>query len=81
MGDILIRDVDDAIVRRLKSKAEVNGTSLQAEARKALVYGSPLSAEERYKVFAELDRAWGGEGQRQVEGAELVREVREEGEC
>lgn len=68
-------------MRRLESKAQVNGTSLQAEARRALAHGSPLSAAERRAIFSELDRTWAGERERQVDGAEIVREVRAESEC
>lgn len=80
MGDILIRVVDDDVVRRLKSKAEINGTSLQTEARKALAHGSPFSPTERAEVFAELDRLWARRPELAISGAEIVPEVREEGE-
>lgn len=80
MGDILIRDVEDDVVQRLKSKADINGTSLQVEARRALSRGSPLSPDERMAVFAELDTLWGDRLPVDVSGADIVREVREESE-
>ena len=78
MGDILIRDVDERVVRQLKSKAEANGTSLQTEARKALTRGSPLSPAERLEVFTELDKSWGDRPPTIVEGSVIVQEVRDE---
>jgi plasmid stability protein len=73
----LIRDVDPAVIRTLKFKAEINGTSLQAEARLALTQGSPLTAAEKDAVFAELDRRW-GDRPCTVDGATIMRELREE---
>ena len=80
MGDILIRDVDEQVVSRLKSKARINGTSLQAEAREALIRGSPVSGEERTAIFTKLDRLWADGPPPILSGAEVVREVRDEGE-
>jgi plasmid stability protein len=78
MGDLLIRDVDDNVIRTLKSKAEVNGTSLQQEAKKALTKGAPLTGEERARVFEELRKEFGGFPKVAISGADIVREVREE---
>ena len=77
MGDLLIRDVDDQLIRTLKSKAEINGTSLQHEAKRALSRGAPLGKEEKSALFAELDRLW-GERPPSAGGAVVVREMREE---
>ena len=78
MGDLLIRDVDDRLVRTLKRKAETNGTSLQQEAKKALQRGAPLTPDEKRSVFAELDRFWGDRPHLRTSGAEIVREMRED---
>ncbi|HXB82231.1 MAG TPA: hypothetical protein VNU22_02625 [Candidatus Acidoferrum sp.] len=43
MGDILIRNVPDATVARLKTRAKRNGRSLQAEALAALQAEGPYS--------------------------------------
>lgn len=80
MGDLLIRNVGDHIVQQLKSRAEINGTSLQAEATKALEQGAPLSPDEVRAVFEGLDRAWGARPPAAISGAEIVREVRDESE-
>ena len=76
MGDLLIRDVDDQLIRTLKTKAEINGTSLQQEAKKALTRGAPLSADEKRALFADLDRMWTGKP-RSTSGADIIREMRE----
>jgi plasmid stability protein len=78
MGDLLIRDVDEQLMHLLKSKAEVNGTSLQQEAKKALKKGAPLTGEERGKIFDELRKELGGFPKVATSGADLIREVREE---
>ena len=79
MGDLLIRQVDDAVLRRLKGKAEINGTSLQHEAKKALARGAPLSAEEKAAEYEALRQELGGGFlQTELSGAEIVREVRED---
>jgi len=46
MVDILIRNVDESVARRLKDKAKARGTSLNEEARAALVaFVRPSKAE------------------------------------
>lgn len=53
MADILIRNVDEDIARRLKEKAAAKGTSLNETAREALVaYVKP----DKAKIWAEIDR-------------------------
>jgi plasmid stability protein len=53
MGDILIRNVPDATVARLKTRAKRNGRSLQAEALAALQAEGPYSGTA---LVNELDR-------------------------
>jgi antitoxin FitA len=78
MGDLLLRQVDEQLIRRLKAKAEINGTSLQQEAKKALARGAPLTSEEKAAEFEALRRELGGFLKMKRSGAEIVREVREE---
>ena len=77
MGDLLIRDVDDNVIRTLKSMAEVNGTSLQQEAKKALTKGAPLSGEERGRLLQDY-LAEGPVPKLSVSTADIIREMREE---
>ncbi len=78
MGDLLIRDVDERLIRTLKCKAEMNGTSLQHEAKTALKKGAPLTGEERGRILDELRDELGGFPKVASSGADLVRDMREE---
>lgn len=78
MSDLLLRQVDERLIRRLKAKAETNGTSLQHEAKKAMARGAPLTSEEKAAEFEELRRELGGFPKLRTSGAEIVRGVREE---
>ena len=74
MGDILIRDVDEWVLRRLKVRAKRNGRSLQAEV------GWLLSKAMGYSITDGLEQArlWRAELGRQFDNsAALIREDRE----
>jgi antitoxin FitA len=77
MGDLLIRDVDERLVHTLKSKAEINGTSLQQEAKKALRRGAPLTPDERRRLL-EAFHAEAPAPKLAFSTAEIIREMREE---
>jgi plasmid stability protein len=76
MGNLLIRDVEDALMQRLKLKAELNGTSLQHEASRALERGAPLTGAERRAFF---DKIATGRGfpKGKTSGAEMLRAIRD----
>ena len=57
MGDILIRDVDPELVRRLKARAHLSGRSVAAEIRSILDNATRYSRDE----FLELVDAWQAE--------------------
>jgi antitoxin FitA len=42
MGQVLVRNLDDAVIERLKSKAAARGTSLEQVAREALAAAAQL---------------------------------------
>ena len=75
MAQILVRDLDDETVKRLKDRARRNGRSLQGEARLILTRAAGLS----FNDARELARQW----QRRLSGrclpdsTELVREDRQ----
>ncbi len=54
MGDILIRNVPEATVARLKARAKRNGRSLQAEALAALQAEGPYSGTAFLNELARL---------------------------
>lgn len=53
MANILVRNVDDAAMARLKKKAKIAGKSLNEVARQALLAAAKPSREE---IWAEADR-------------------------
>jgi plasmid stability protein len=76
MGNLLIRDVEDTLVQRLKLKAETNGTSLQYEASLALKRGAPLTGIERRAILERFEREHGFP-KVVTTGAEMIRAVRD----
>lgn len=79
MGNLLIRDVEDAIVQRLKAKARINRTSLQYEASKALGRGTSMTGAERLAILEEARKS-GKLPKVTIAGADVVREIRDEDE-
>ncbi|MSO77004.1 MAG: hypothetical protein EXQ87_08855 [Alphaproteobacteria bacterium] len=55
MAQVIIRDIDDAVIARLKRKAELNGRSLEQQLRPILTAADPLSPVIDASVAA-LDR-------------------------
>ena len=53
MGQVLVRKLEDDVIRRLKAKAKASGRSLEDVARSALREAAKPSPEE---VWAEIDR-------------------------
>jgi plasmid stability protein len=54
MAQILVRNLDDAVVDRLKLRAEAKGTSLEQEARTILTEASGMSRAEVAKHLEEF---------------------------
>ena len=75
MAQILIRDLDDETVDRLKARARQHGRSLQGEARLILTQAAGLGFGDARK----LARQWHGrlEGRQLPGSTELVREDRQ----
>lgn len=75
MSQLVIPDVDDALLSRLKERAARHGRSLEREAKtilaEALPESNPWAAAD--KVFAELSAT----GRTFSDSAELIREDRE----
>jgi plasmid stability protein len=51
MADILVRNLDDDIARRLKEKAKANGTSVNETARQLIAQGLKPSKEEAWAAI------------------------------
>jgi plasmid stability protein len=54
MGQILIRNLDDAVIAALRLRAAREGTSLEEEARRALARSSGQSREDFLRVIDEV---------------------------
>jgi len=75
MARILIRDLDDETVRRLKERARRHGRSLQGEAKLILTQAAGISPGEARK----LARQWQQKlaGRKIPDSTDLVREDRQ----
>jgi plasmid stability protein len=54
MGQVLVRNLDDRVIERLKTKAELKGRSLEQELREVLTNAAPLTPEEKIALFHQL---------------------------
>lgn len=77
MAQLIVRNIDDAIVARLKALAERNGISMEAQHRKVLEEAvAPLSREEMVRMAKRLQEETAGRGG--PDSVTLIREMREE---
>jgi plasmid stability protein len=77
MADVLIRDVPDAVLDRLKEKAERRGRSLEEEVRELLVQATPPEPNRKgfHELAAEMRARYAGRPQ--TDTLELLREDRD----
>ena len=73
MAQILIRDLDPAIVERLKARAQRRGRSLQSEVKHILENAAGYTVEEALEAAARFRKSL---GRRFDDSAELIREDR-----
>jgi len=59
MGQILIRNLDDAVIQRLKTKAELAGKSLEQSLRELLTAAAPLTPEQRVEISRRMRASHG----------------------
>ena len=79
MGQVLIRNLDDAVIADFKLAAMRNGRSLEAELREALATMRPkakLTGEQKRALIREL-HAQTPASARAVDSTPLIREDRE----
>lgn len=80
MGQILVRQLDDAVIARLKDRARERKTSVEALARQAITKAAELSVEEKRLLVRKM-QAWGRQvsipGVEQTLGWVLIREDRD----
>ena len=80
MGQILVRQLDDATITQLKIVARERKTSVEALAREAINAAAKLTVDEKLAIVRRL-QAW-SEGAKvpgvpQTPGLELIREDRD----
>ncbi len=80
MGQLLVRQLDDAVIARLKAKARERNTSVEALARAALTEAARLTTEEKIALVEKM-RDWGRRARNpdvpQTPSLDLIREDRE----
>jgi len=78
MAQILVRDLDDAVVRKLKARARSYGRSLQSEVKAILTHAasSPVvDMEAARQMCAKIRRRL--RGRRRTDSVKLLREERD----
>jgi plasmid stability protein len=75
MAQIIVRNLDDSVVERLRSRAKSNGRSLEAEVR--LILEQSAKADMAIARSMAIDMRQRLRGRKFPEVAELIREDRE----
>ncbi len=75
MANVLIRNLDDAILRQLKAAAKAHGRSLQAEIHEVLRMASARQVAETRRLSNQWLHRLGGS--RQTDSAALIRADRD----
>ena len=76
MAQVLVRNLDEQIVRTLKTKAELRGCSLEQALRDILTEAARLTPEEKVVLSRRL-RAMTPQGVPQTDSTLLIREDRD----
>jgi plasmid stability protein len=71
MGQIVIRNLDDAVLVALRKRAAASGTSMEEQARRALAQAVGLDREAALRRLDEIRSAIG-----RLEGESLVDDLR-----
>ncbi|MBI1367357.1 MAG: hypothetical protein GC162_01745 [Planctomycetes bacterium] len=74
MSDLLIRDVDDRALARLKKRAERNGRSLQKEVKLMIEQAAGADAEATHQMLDRWKKTFAG--RKLASSAKLLREDR-----
>ena len=75
MAQILVRKVDERLVRRLKASAQRNGRSLQAEVKTILEQNTPLDMKSARRLVDAIRKRLGN--RRFDDSSALIRRERE----
>ena len=78
MAQILVRDLDDALVARLKERARENDRSLQGEVRAILEEaGAEATRSEALAIVDKWQRYWEVRAKTFSDSAEIIRKARD----
>jgi antitoxin FitA len=78
MAQILVRNLDDALVARLKERAKLNHRSLQGEVKALLEEAAPMATKaEALAIVDKWQRYWKEKGKTFSDSAELIRQMRD----
>jgi len=75
MAQILVRDLDDDLVKRLKNRASRDGRSLQAEVKMILEQAAKIDMDTAQSMLDQFRRRF--KGKEFSDSTELVREDRD----
>jgi plasmid stability protein len=75
MAQIIVRNLDDAVVDRLKARARTNDRSLEAEVRLILEQSSRVDTVQARQIVMERRKKL--QGREFVDSLELIREDRD----
>jgi plasmid stability protein len=75
MASILVRNLDEKIVKRLKENAKQHGRSLQGEVKEILTNGAKMSLTEMHQMLQEWNKRWGK--RKFSDSTEMIREDRD----
>lgn len=80
MAQILVRDLDDAVVERLKARAKANHRSLQGEVKAILEREAPtrMTPDEMVHAIENWQAHWRRSGKTFSDSVDLIREARDE---
>jgi plasmid stability protein len=76
MADLLVRNLDPLVIKRLKANAKRKGRSLQQEVKEILDHAAPMTAEELKARFKEIDATF-TDGPITISIEDIIREERE----
>lgn len=76
MAQVLVRNLDDAVVEALKARAELHGHSLEQELRDLLTQAATPTSEDRVAMAAQI-RALGRGSNVPTDSTDLIRADRD----
>jgi plasmid stability protein len=75
MGQILVRDLNDEVIERLKDRARNDGRSLQSEVKLILEQAAQADVKAARKLANDIRKRF--KGRRLTDSADLIREDRD----